>query len=224
MAEVSGARFQVSVIPSILMTVSPDRFSRTRSPPVPESFSIARDDILGAVLCGGKSTRFGSGKTHFEFEGETLVERSVRTIEPLVAEVCLAIGDATRSGWPNVRLVPDRISGIGPMGGLHVLLHDLRHDWLLVLPVDVPFMTTELLSSLIEDARRGDKAIVATDEPGRLHPLCGLYNKSILPAIEEAVARKEYGITRLLAGMHNVRHVTFPEVNLRNVNRPGDLL
>jgi len=190
---------------------------------VPNPVSIQRNDILGAVLCGGKSTRFGSPKAFYEFEGRTLVERALRVLGSLVSDVALAIGDSDSKAWPDVSLVRDRIAAIGPMGGIHALLHEMGHEWLLVLPVDVPFMTTDALSSLSDEAHEGDEAVIAIDSAERLHPLCGLYHRSMLPACEGAISRKEYGLTRLLTGMNNVRYVTLPDECLRNVNRPEDL-
>lgn len=185
---------------------------------------IHRNQILGAVLCGGASTRFGSRKAFYEVDGVTLVERALRVLRSLVDQLFLAIGDSDSIQWPDVPLVRDRISGIGPIGGLHAVLHKMTHEWLLVVPVDVPFMTSESLSMLVTAARDGDKAVVAVDRGGRLHPLCALYHRSIQSEIDLAIVRKEYSPTYLLSGMKNVRYVTFPDEYLRNANRPEDLL
>ncbi len=190
---------------------------------VTSSLSISHNQILGAILCGGKSTRFGSAKAFHEFEGITLVERALRVISPIVEKVYLAIGDSDTSQWPNAKLLRDRVPGIGPIGGIHAALQEMTHEWLLALPVDVPYMTSEALNSLVIEARDGDKAVVAVDSGGRLHPLCALYHRSIQSEIDLAIARKEYSPTYLLSGMKNVRYVTFPNESLRNVNRPEDL-
>jgi len=190
---------------------------------MPADRFIDRARIQGVVLCGGKSSRFGSPKAFFEKDGVTLVERALRVMRPLVDQISLAIGDWDSDRWPDVAVVPDRISGIGPMGGLHALLHEMTHEWLLVLPVDIPSMPSETLSMLVSAAQRGDLAVVAVDEDGRLHPLCALYHRSMRSEIDAAVARKQYSPTRLLSGMNNVRYVTFPDESLRNANRPEDL-
>jgi len=102
-------------------------------------------------------------------------------------------------------------------------LSETDFEWLMVLAVDLPYLTHEAMTAILNAAKAGDVAAVAIDTNGRAQPLCGVYHRTILPHIESAIARKDYGPTRLLAGLNNVRYVTLPNEQLRNMNRREDL-
>jgi molybdopterin-guanine dinucleotide biosynthesis protein A len=64
---------------------------------------------LGAIIAGGKATRFGSDKAAASLNGTALIEH--------VADVC---GRA----WPGMDWVEDRpFADMGPLGGLNAALH-----------------------------------------------------------------------------------------------------
>ncbi|HUF10906.1 MAG TPA: molybdenum cofactor guanylyltransferase [Rhodothermales bacterium] len=188
-----------------------------------DGFRINRSDVTGLILCGGKSTRFGSPKSHFLLDGSTLVDRAVRLLSPHVRDVLLSIGDRIADDWPKLELIPDLTPGIGPMAGLQAGMARLQTDWMLALAVDLPMVEHADLDRLFEAAAKDDKAVVARDAQGRLHPLCGLYHASTRDHIENAIARNDFAMIRLLSSLKNVRYVTLPPANLRNINRPDDL-
>jgi molybdopterin-guanine dinucleotide biosynthesis protein A len=75
--------------------------------------------ILGAVLAGGQSSRFGSDKALAELDGRTLLARAV---EALQAQ-CDAVVVVGREDAP-VPTLPDRPRpGMGPLGGIAAALH-----------------------------------------------------------------------------------------------------
>jgi len=184
---------------------------------------IDRIDIQGVVLCGGQSRRFGSPKPFVEFQGVRLVDRASSLLASICGDVCLAVGDDRTSPWPPGSLVYDHLGGIGPIAGMHAALTESERTWLFVLAVDLPRMTSGAVAKILSEGREGDLAVVATDQSGRPQPLCALYHRSILPHIQAAIDRKEYGPTRLLSGLSNVRYVTLPDEQLRNANTPDDL-
>ena len=93
--------------------------------------------VLGVVLAGGQSTRFGSDKALAEWRGQTLLDRAVATL----AQQCDAVIVAGRAEAP-APIVPDRPRpGMGPLAGLNGALHHaLAHgyDAVLSVPVDRP--------------------------------------------------------------------------------------
>jgi molybdopterin-guanine dinucleotide biosynthesis protein A len=74
--------------------------------------------ILGAVLAGGQSSRFGSDKALAELHGRTLIARAVETLEGICDRV-VVVGRAsapaqTIPDWPR--------PGMGPLGGIAAAL------------------------------------------------------------------------------------------------------
>lgn len=125
-------------------------------PAYPRTQSSARHSMMmgwGVVLAGGKSSRMGQDKKNLRWEGETLLDRSKRVLSEVVgAERVLISGSSLGPGS-----CPDLIAELGPLGGLYSILERLRDEgeiWILVIPVDMPLIKTDLLSFLVREWER----------------------------------------------------------------------
>ena len=104
--------------------------------------------ILGVVLAGGQSTRFGSDKALAELGGHTLLARAVDALSGWCEHVIVAGRETapapTIPDWPN--------TGMGPLAGIAAGLHHARdegYDTVLTCGVDsvnLPENLLELLS------------------------------------------------------------------------------
>jgi molybdopterin-guanine dinucleotide biosynthesis protein A len=104
--------------------------------------------ILGAVLAGGRSTRFGSDKAEALLDGKPLLDHAIAAIRPHVTDLVLVGRD--RPGWPCLSDRPR--PGLGPLGGIAAALHHAgRHgyDRVLTIACDVPHVSPELIEALI---------------------------------------------------------------------------
>jgi molybdenum cofactor guanylyltransferase len=108
----------------------------------------ARADLTVAILAGGRSSRMGQDKATLVLEGKTLGERTTDLALALSDDV-LVLGHGR--GMPDALVrVPDAQEDAGPLGGFAALaIHGVRAR-VLVLPVDMPFLTAPLLASLVE--------------------------------------------------------------------------
>lgn len=104
--------------------------------------------ILGVVLAGGQSTRFGSDKALAELGGHTLLARAVDALSGFCEHVIVAGRETapapTIPDWPN--------AGMGPLAGIAAGLHHARdegYETVLTCGVDsvgLPDNLLELLS------------------------------------------------------------------------------
>lgn len=75
--------------------------------------------ILGAILAGGQSRRFGSDKARALFKGKPLLEHTADALRPVCAQLVVAGRE-----WANIHSVTDLPTpGLGPLGGLAGALH-----------------------------------------------------------------------------------------------------
>lgn len=103
--------------------------------------------ILGAVLMGGRSSRFGSNKAMAEWNGRTLADHAAALVGQFVDEV-VTVGGAGA--------VPDLPApGLGPLGGIAGALgHAAGHGFTSVVTIacDMPRVPSELLTALLRRA------------------------------------------------------------------------
>ena len=105
------------------------------------------DRVLGAVLTGGRSSRFGSNKAIAQWNGRGLAEHAAALIAQHVDAVLTIGGDG---GVPDLP-APD----LGPLGGIAGALdHAARHGFASVLTIgcDMPRVPSELLTALLRRA------------------------------------------------------------------------
>lgn len=176
---------------------------------------MAGAPLTGALLVGGASSRFGSPKALALLGGETLAERAWRTLGAVCAER-IAVGkreDGLRLPFP---VVDDGTRVRAPIAGLVAALRAASHELCLVLPVDCPLVTAEVLAALAGSCQGVDAACPARG------PLPGAYRRSALPALERRLAEGELALHLALADLR-VRRVAVDEALLANVNSPADL-
>ena len=103
--------------------------------------------ILGAVLIGGQSSRFGSDKARAEWNGRALAEHAAALVGQFVDQVVTIGGEG---------LVPDMPrTGLGPLGGIAGALdYAAGHGFASVLTIgcDMPRVPSELLTALLRRA------------------------------------------------------------------------
>ncbi|HEU5341609.1 molybdenum cofactor guanylyltransferase [Edaphobacter sp.] len=172
--------------------------------------------VGGYVLAGGKSLRMGRDKALLVLEGEPLVARCLRKLHEVCAEVAIAGGaeELARFG----RVVTDAAPGCGPLGGIVAALAESRFEWNVFVPVDVPFVPVLCLNELIAAAMDSGEAVMARVD-GKLQPLCGVYPKTMLLALQRELAEGRWKVAQAVAAAGPVRMVDFADAEwFRNVN------
>ena len=168
------------------------------------------------LLVGGASTRFGSPKAVAELDGETLADRGWQVLGELCDER-IAVGKAADALPLAFPVLDDGSEVRAPLAGLVAALEAATHDVCVVLPVDCPLVTAELLGKLV-DACANDFD-VAVPQTG---PLPGVYRRRALPVFEDALAAERLSLRDALKELHVDVVDCDPEL-LANVNTPDEL-
>ena len=138
----------------------------------------------------------GREKSLLPINGRTMIEHVIATMRPLCGSLCI-VGDDTESfRFTGIRVIPDLVQNAGPLGGIHAALTTLGVSEILCSPCDTPLVSTQLLQYIRERADHAP-ACVARAADG-LHPLCGIYRSSALPAIERAIAAGRFKLIDVL--------------------------
>ena len=122
---------------------------------------------------------------------------------------------------------PDIVPGCGPLGGLHAALTAARHDALLVVACDMPFVTAAFAEYLLSLAGEAD-AVVPRSERG-YHPLCAVYTRACLEPAAARLADRRLKMRELIDEVRirvvppeEIRRFGDPDRLLANVNTPAD--
>jgi len=174
---------------------------------------VARPRLTGVLLVGGASTRFGSPKALAELEGETLAERGWRVL----GEACderLAVGKRADGLELPFELVDDGTDTRAALAGVVAGLRAAPTELAVVLPVDMPHVTADLLLGL------ADACLEAAAPRGE--PLPAAFRRSALPVLEARLARGELALHAALAELETVEVHTEAAL-LVNVNTADEL-
>jgi len=180
-----------------------------------------RDVTLG-LLAGGRATRLGgTDKAWLLRNAVPQVVRLARRFTPEVDAILVSANrDATRYESSGLAVVADRITDIGPLGGLDALASACATRWLLTLPVDVVSVNDCLLPSL---AAVGGQGAYAVDDDG-VQPLVALWPVAALrAALPPALASHDRSVQRLQAQL-TMASVRLAGVRFGNLNTPADLV
>ena len=190
-------------------------------------------NAAGIVLCGGKSTRMGFPKALLAFGTETMLQRVVRLLGPIVAPiVVVAAPEQSLPELPaSVTVTRDEQEGRGPLEGLRAGLKALPGavDIAYVTSCDVPLLVPGFVQRMIE--LLGDHDIAVMDIDGFPHPLSAVYRPSTLPHVEALLAAGRLRPAFLFEAVRT-RRVQPAEVasvdpqllTLRNLNNREDYL
>jgi phospholipid/cholesterol/gamma-HCH transport system ATP-binding protein len=186
-------------------------------------------DLTAFILAGGKSTRMGVDKAFVTLDDRTLLSRALQLAHAVTDDVRI-VGDPAKFA----RFAPaieDVFPGCGPLGGIHAALRASQTDLNLILAVDVPFVSTELLQYLIRRARSSAAATVTVVRASAgWQPLCAVYRRGFADAAEEALAAGRYKIDALFAAQRTLviaedelKGVGFSPSMFRNLNTQEEL-
>jgi len=186
----------------------------------------------GIVLAGGKSLRLDLDKRLVKIGNQSLIERSISLVAPVVDEV---IAVSSQGRVPslmindlNVRIVSDIYSDQGPLAGIHAGLSASNTSLNVVVACDMPFLQQNLLYYMLQISSGFDAVIPCIC--GLLEPLHAVYNKSCLELIENQLGRGRRKISSMLM-LAKVRYLEQEEIkrfdpelmSFFNVNNAEDL-
>lgn len=170
-------------------------------PPAPAPFSTL-------LLAGGRSTRMGRDKALLPHpvSGLPLLVHQAALLRSLpgCAELLLSApadrGYALGGPLAGARLVSDAAPDCGPLAGLAAALAAASRPRLLVLAVDLPFVTPAYLSALLADAT-SETGVAPRHADDLFEPLCAVYPVSpdSRAAVAAALTRRELSLQRLLS-------------------------
>ncbi|HEY7445501.1 MAG TPA: nucleotidyltransferase family protein, partial [Vicinamibacterales bacterium] len=183
--------------------------------------------VAGVVLAAGTSTRMGHNKLLLELAGETLVHRAVRrVVDAGLDPVFVVLGheaDRIREAIGSLECQtvfnPNYEAGVNSSlrAGIHAVSESSAQAAVVVL-ADMPFVTTAMIRTLVDEFRKSDGPLVISDYQGINAPPM-LYDRSLFHelAVSEGQGCGKHVVKR---HRHEARSVTWPAEALTDLDVP----
>ncbi|NOR55742.1 MAG: molybdenum cofactor guanylyltransferase MobA [Sulfurovum sp.] len=172
------------------------------------------------IFAGGKSSRMGKDKALLPFGAyKSLSHFQFDKLQKLFTHVYLsAKNDKFDFEAPVIK---DKYSEDSPLVGLLSIFESLEVEEVFILSVDAPFVDASVIAKLMAERTEPYDAIVAKS-PSGLQPLCGAYNRSILPLVREQYEKGDHKLMNLLSLVHTITVDFEDDTPFTNLNHPEE--
>jgi len=185
----------------------------------------------GIILAGGLNTRFGgANKALVPIAGKPILDHLLETFANRFDEIIVVTNTPGQFIDWDLTLVSDVYDVRSSLTGLHAGLFYSRNAESFITACDTPLLRGALLDLLLE-SREDQTDVVIPETPNGLEPLCAIYSRRCLPAIENRLQRGDYRIRGFFPsvkvkrlGASTLQRVDPDLHSFANVNTPEDLI
>ncbi|WP_280113243.1 molybdenum cofactor guanylyltransferase [Mycolicibacterium septicum] len=187
--------------------------------------NLSTAPLAAVVLAGGASRRMGRDKATLPFDGSTMVEHVVAAVSRRCSPVFVIAAPGQPLPALSAEVLRDEVRGVGPLvatgRGLRAVA-EAGLDRAFVCAVDMPYLSSELIDTLLASAERSPADIVLPWD-GRDHYLAGIYRSALAGRIADLVRDGRRSMRALAESVDTQRIVMAPQRALTNVNTAADL-
>ena len=194
------------------------------------------------ILCGGKSSRMGRDKGSMIIQDKPMIKHILSTLNHQIDEAVIVLNDEKRiekysefidtSDYTySITFVEDKVKNKGPLPGIMTGLENIQSSYALILPCDSPYVSEKYITTIFNEIDEVYQAIVPYHDPEAKiktsEPLHSIYNKNIVPLIENLIASDVLHIKGLIEKIDTkfvlIDNKKIEKKEFRNLNRPSDI-
>ena len=187
--------------------------------------------ILGVVLAGGKSQRFGQDKSQVKLNGKILIDYILSEIIDEFKETLIVTNQSISfMSSKKITVIEDFKKGLGPLGGVLSAMkwikdNNKEYSWISTFPADTPFFTKKELKSFYKDIRIEDNKLFFIKDKNTRHNIFGLWSLDLMDQLETDLYNGERKV-EIWANSIGVSTVNIEYKNINpffNINTIDDL-
>ena len=148
-------------------------------------------NILGVILAGGKSSRFGSNKSLSKLANYKLIEHVINKIDAYFSEILVVSNDnSLKIKNQKIQIIKDCIKGhLGPLVGVlsaikYANSFKNKYKWIVTFPCDTPFFNKMIIEKMIEKSISAKEKIYLVKDKKQRHNIFGLWSTSLESILE----------------------------------------
>ena len=153
--------------------------------------------ILGVVLAGGKSKRFGEDKSQVKLHGKILIDYILSEIMDQFNEILVVTNNSIRfKDSSKILIAKDFKEGLGPLGGILTAMKWIKdqkkdYEWISTFPSDTPFFTNKELKIFYENIDIKKSKLFFIKNKETRHNIFGLWSLDLLKKLETDLQKGE---------------------------------
>jgi len=191
---------------------------------------MIENNILGVVLAGGKSKRFGKDKSKVMLNGKTLLEH---TLDKIKFKFNLILIVSNEKIFKAHKTINDCIDGqLGPLVGVLSAMKWIKknnhpYKWVATFPCDTPFFNISLIDKFIDASLTNDSQLYFVKSKDKRHNIFGLWSINLIETLEKDIVENKYRKVEKWANKIGVKtiDVSYKEIDpFFNINTQEDLV
>ena len=153
--------------------------------------------ILGVVLAGGKSQRFGQDKSQVKLQGKILIDYILSEIVDEFNETLIVTNNLINfMSSDKIFLTKDFKNGLGPLGGVFTAMkwikeNDKKYNWISTFPTDTPFFKKKELKNFYKNIKISDSKLFFIKSKKTRHNIFGLWSMDLMDQLESDLLKGE---------------------------------
>ena len=140
-------------------------------------------NVLGVILAGGKSSRFGSNKSLSKLANNKLIEHVINKIDSYFPKILIVSNDSNlKIENKKIKIIKDCIEGyLGPLVGVlsamkYANSYKNKYKWIITFPCDTPFFNSIIIKKMFEKINLAEEKIYFIKEKKQRHNIFGMWS------------------------------------------------
>ena len=153
--------------------------------------------ILGTVLAGGKSQRFGEDKSQVKLGDKLLINYILTQIIDEFEELLIISNNTIKfQKSKKISLIKDFKKNLGPLGGVLSAMKWIKdnnkdYQWVSTFPTDTPFFQNQILKDFFKKIKLNESKLFFIKSNNTRHNIFGLWSIDLMNKLEEDLEKGE---------------------------------
>ena len=156
------------------------------------------NNILGVVLAGGKSSRFGEDKNHIKLGNKTLLEHVLYKINNKFPETLIVSNRPLKIQiTKKITIIEDCFENLGPLAGVLSSMKWIKENkktfkWVATFPSDTPFFETSIIEEYKKRITTNESSLYFVKSNNKRHNIFGLWSIDLLQTLENDIVKNNF--------------------------------
>ncbi|WP_339887867.1 molybdenum cofactor guanylyltransferase [uncultured Flavobacterium sp.] len=180
-------------------------------------------NISAYIIAGGKSSRMGSDKGMLPLNENVFIEHIIKGLQKAAVQNITIVSANSDYDFLNCNRIEDIYPDKGPVGGIFTALSHSKTEQNIVLSVDIPLISAEIITWLIANIDH-KKLITQVKVFDKTSPLIAVYNRNAVKTFEEYLKKDQLRLKMVVEAIPN-QTIEVPEKwhsLLQNINTKED--